>query len=164
MYRTASQIDAVKLVVMDLDDTMWKGVSGEQVDVGPQMIEGWPMGVIEALQYLKRRGVLLGIISKNDEHRVRAVWDKILDQWLRLDDFVSVKINWQPKPENMLQVLRGVNLLPRNTLFIDDNPVERAAMKHAFPDIRVLGRFPFYLRRILLWAPEIQVPTITDES
>jgi FkbH-like protein len=74
------------------------------------------------------------------------------------------QINWRPKPENMAEILAHVNLLPGNVLYIDDNPAERAAMKGAFPDIRVLGGTPLTWRRILLWSSETQVPTITAES
>lgn len=164
MYRTLRQIDAVKLVVVDLDDTIWNGVSGEMETVGPEMLEGWPLGVSEALAFLKKRGVLLAIISKNDDERVRSRWDSIFFGRLRLDDFAVRRINWNSKTQNMHGVLADLNLLPRNTVFIDDNPVERVAMRRAFPEMRVLGRYPYYLRRILLWSPEIQVPTITDES
>jgi FkbH-like protein len=57
-----------------------------------------------------------------------------------------------------------MNLLPRNTVFIDDNPAEREAMRNAFPDMRILGQHPYYLKRILLWSPETQAPMVTEES
>lgn len=164
MLKTLRQTDMVKLVVVDLDDTLWNGISGEDRDVDPAMIEGWPLGLAEALAFLKRRGVLLAIASKNDEQRIRDIWKTIFYDRLSLDDFAVIKINWQPKAENMLAILAETNLLPRNTIFIDDNPVERAAMKHAFPDMRILGKYPYYLRRILLWSPETQVVSVTDES
>jgi FkbH-like protein len=164
MYRTLRQIDPVKLVVVDLDDTMWIGVSGEMETVGPEMVEGWPIGVAEALAFLKKRGVLLAILSKNDDERVSARWDDIFGGRLRLADFATRRINWNPKSTNMHEILAEVNLLPRNVVFIDDNPVERSAMKRAFPDMRVIGRYPYYVRRILLWSPEAQVAIITNAS
>jgi len=163
MYRTLSQADSVKLVVIDLDDTLWNGVSGEK-SVGPEMIEGWPLGLAEALAYLRKRGILLAIISKNDEKRIKEIWPSIMGSRLALSDFVSLKINWQPKSANMRELLKEVNLLPKNIVFIDDNPVERATIKHMFPDIRVLGRYPYYLKRILLWSAETQVPFISMEA
>jgi FkbH-like protein len=164
MFRVVRQVDAVKLVVVDLDDTLWLGVSGDISDVGPHMLEGWPLGLVEALSYLKKRGILLAIVSKNEEQRVRAIWPKIFGNRLSLDDFAAVFVNWRPKPDNMRELLEIVNLLPRNVLFIDDNPAERAAMNRAFPDMRILGRHPYYLRRILLWSSETQVPSLTKES
>ena len=164
MFRVVRQSDAVKLVVVDLDDTLWRGVSGDIADPGPMMVEGWPLGVAEALCHLKKRGVLLAIVSKNEESRIRKIWPRIFRRGLALSDFAAVKINWLPKTQNMQELLEGINLLPRNVLFIDDNPVERAAMKDAFPDMRVIGRHPYYLRQTLLWSTETQVPFITTES
>ncbi|HTZ72081.1 MAG TPA: GSCFA domain-containing protein [Acetobacteraceae bacterium] len=164
MFRVVRQIDTVKLVVVDLDDTLWNGVSGDSADVGPEMAEGWPVGFIEALHYLRKRGILLAIASKNDEARVRAVFPRILGSRLTLDDFAMTRIDWRPKPESMQEILATLNLLPRNTVFIDDNPAERAAMQAAFPDIRVLGRNPFTMRRVLLLAPEMQAVVVSEES
>ncbi len=164
MFRTVRQSDAVKLVIVDLDDTLWNGISGEADAVDAGMVEGWPIGLAEALAYLKKRGVLLAIASRNDEARIRAIWPILFRHRLRLDDFVAVRINWAPKAENVAEILAAVNLLPRNTVFIDDSPAERAAVQQAFPDIRVLGRHPYYLKRILLWSSETQTASITAES
>jgi len=164
MYRTIRQTDMVKLVLVDLDDTMWRGVAAEEADASSMAREGWPLGFAEALMFLKRRGILLGIVSKNDEERVRGIWQRIYRNLIRLDDFAVRKINWQPKADNVEAILAEVNLLPNSVVFIDDNPVERAAIKAAFPEMRVLGPNPYLWRRILLWAPETQVATITAES
>ena len=164
LFRTVRQIDAVKLVLVDLDDTLWRGVAAERDDFPPDMVEGWPLGLIEALLFLKRRGVLLGIVSKNDEAKVTSFWDRIFQGRLRMEDFAVRRINWEPKAVNIEALIREVNVLERSVVFIDDNPVERAAVQAALPGIRVLGANQYYLRRILLWAPETQVPVVTDES
>ena len=80
------------------------------------------------------------------------------------EDFAARRINWDTKVDNLGALLKEVNLLPRNVVYIDDNPVERAAVQAAFPDIRVLGADLYYLRRVLLWSAETQVPVITEES
>jgi FkbH-like protein len=164
LYRTVRQLDQVKLVIVDLDDTLWRGVIAEQSDLDDDSIEGWPMGVIEALSFLKKRGILLGIISKNDESKVEGLWSAIFRGRLDLSDFVVRKINWQPKIDNLEEILHEVNLLSRNVVFIDDNPVERAAIQAAFPDVRVLGAELYQIRRILMWSPETQVPFVSAES
>ncbi|GJE62382.1 hypothetical protein MPOCJGCO_4515 [Methylobacterium trifolii] len=64
----------------------------------------------------------------------------------------------------MGEILKTVNLLSRNVVFIDDNPVERDAMQAAYPDIRVLGDLPLYFKRILMWSAETQVAQLTNES
>jgi FkbH-like protein len=164
LFRTVRQMDAVKLVIVDLDDTLWRGVAAESEADQLEVVEGWPLGLVEALGVLKRRGVLLAIVSKNDEAKVAAFWHRIFQGQLALDDFAVRRINWESKPDNIGAVIRAVNVQPRSVVFIDDSPVERAAVKAAFPDIRLLGADQYYMRRILLWAPETQVPVVTEES
>jgi FkbH-like protein len=165
MYRTVLQVDVVKLVAVDLDDTIWRGVAADATQFSADNVEGWPLGLVEALGYLKRRGILLAALSKNEERHVAKVWEQIIySRRLSLEDFAITKINWLPKTRNIQSILSATNLLPRNVVVIDDNPVERAAIKSAFPDIRVFGPNPYLWRRILLWSPETQVASITNES
>lgn len=163
MYRTIRQKDSVKLVILDLDDTLWRGVVAEE-GIHPHILEGWPLGMVEALKYLKHRGIILAIVSKNEEATINELWPDILGGRLNLDDFAIRKINWRPKAENIQEILTYTNLLPKNVLFIDDNPVERQSVQAAFPAIRTLGAELYSIRRILLWAPELQVPYISQES
>jgi FkbH-like protein len=166
MYKTIRQMDLVKLVIVDVDDTLWRGVAAEQSEseLGLEALEGWPLGFAEALGHLKRRGVVLAIASKNDESRVAEILSRSYGRRLCLDDFAIRKINWQPKADNIEKILRETKLLARNVVFIDDNPSERAAVKAAFPDIRVFGPNPLLWRRILLWSAETQVSSMTADS
>ncbi len=163
MLTTATQTDSVKLVIIDLDDTLWRGIVAEE-GIRYAALEGYPLGFIEALQFLKRRGIMLAIASKNDESKILEVWDGLVGGVLPMTDFVSRKINWDPKIGNIQKILEETNLLPKNVVFIDDNPAERAAVRAAFPDMRVLGDDIYRLRRVLLWSGETQVPRITEES
>jgi FkbH-like protein len=83
---------------------------------------------------------------------------------LRPEDFAALKISWEPKANGIEQILKTVNLTPRSVLFIDDNPVERAAIEGAFPGIRTLGSNPLLWRRILLWSAETQVARLSTEA
>jgi FkbH-like protein len=164
MFRTIRQIDAVKVVIVDLDDTLWRGVIAETREIGTDTTEGWPNGFVQALLELKRRGVLIAIVSKNDPAVINRIWPEIFQGKLMLEDFAVVKVNWAPKADNVEELLREINVLPGSALFIDDNPVERAAVQAAFPELRVLGQDPYEMRRVLLWAPETQVTSISEES
>jgi FkbH-like protein len=157
-YRTVRGHDAIKLVVTDLDDTLWRGVSGEWER--PTFSDGWPNGYAEALAFLRQRGILLAVISKNDPATVMTRWSSLIPPEL----FSVLRINWIDKPTNMQEVLATTNLLPQNVLFIDDNPVERQAMQAAYPSMRVIGADPHLLRRILLWSAELQPAGISRES
>ena len=161
MARTLRGSDPVKLVVVDLDDTLWRGVAAEG-SLG--ILEGWPMGFIETLLILKRRGILLAIVSKNDEAFIRTHWGRIIQGQISLDDFAAVRINFRSKVVNLAGILADLNLRPQNVVMIDDHPVERAAVQAALPKVRVLGQHPYYLKRVLLWAAETQTASISAES
>ncbi|WP_374648821.1 HAD-IIIC family phosphatase [Rhizorhabdus sp.] len=164
MVRTLRGTDRVKMVCIDLDDTLWRGVAAEADHLDPAMVEGWPLGFAEALAILKQRGILLAILSKNDEVNVARIFPQLFGDRLTLDDFAIRKIGWRPKRETMAEAIAEANILPEAVVFVDDNPVERAAMKAAFPAVRTLEASHRDWRRILLWAPETQVPAISAES
>ncbi len=161
MHRTLRQLDTVKLVAVDLDDTLWRGVAADGT-LG--ILEGWPMGFMEALLFLKKRGILLAIVSKNDEQFILSNWNHIVQGRIALTDFAAYKINFRSKVENLAEILQEMNLRPQNAVMIDDNPVERAAIQAGLPGVRVLGSHLYYLKRILLWSPETQQRVITRES
>lgn len=161
MWRSTRQLDAVKLVAVDLDDTLWRGIAAEGT-LG--ILEGWPMGFMETLVLLKKRGILLAIVSRNDEQFIQSNWNQIVQGQISLDDFVVRKINFGSKAQNLAEIIASVNLLPRNVVMIDDNPAERAAIGQQLPGVRVLGSHPYYLKRILLWAPETQQNIASQES
>ncbi|MDD4913601.1 MAG: HAD-IIIC family phosphatase [Methylococcales bacterium] len=167
-YRIVNQIDQVKLVIFDLDNTLWRGQIAEHYRPGQARwpyADGWPLGVWESIHHLRWRGILTSISSKNDFETVNNNWDNIFElPWLELDDFVCPKINWNPKTENIRDIMAEVGLTPKSVLFVDDNPVEREAVKLAFPAMRVMGSNPFLTRRILLWSAETRLSNLTDES
>ncbi|MEK6388692.1 HAD-IIIC family phosphatase [Paraburkholderia sp. SIMBA_009] len=165
IVKIVAQRNPVKLIIVDLDDTLWRGVAAEGEGLNPsERIEGWPIGLVEALLFYKKRGGLLAICSKNDEaptiERFNAIWRGAIT----LDDFASVRINWQPKSQNIREIMKEVNLLPGNCVFIDDNDRELSEVKAAIPEIRCLGGNHYDWRRIILRSAETQVPVVTEES
>lgn len=155
----------IKLIITDLDNTLWRGVLAEEDELVPwQHIEGWPIGYAEALLVCKRRGVLLAISSKNDETPTRERFRSIWGDALRLDDFCAIQINWKPKSVNIAEILQAANILPEHVLFIDDNPLEISEVQRSFPQMRFLSGNPERWRHVLLYSPETQVATITEES
>jgi len=167
LYRTVNQIDMVKLVIFDLDNTLWRGQLVEHYQPGERWpyFDGWPLGVWEAVHILKRRGIMVSISSKNDHDYVKANWENAAALgFLKFDDFIVPKINWKPKAENILEIMQQLSLTAKSVVFVDDNPVERESVAAQIPGIRVMGSNPFLTRRILLWSPETQVAKITAES
>ena len=166
MYRTVNQIDMVKLVIFDLDDTLWRGQIAEHYGDGmlSPTWEGWPPGVWDAVHHLRARGIITALCSKNDENLVKARWGRPVPNWLKLEDFPLRAINWAPKTENVANLIRLASMTPRSAVFVDDNPVERESVRAALPGIRVLGSNPFVTRRILLWSPETQLAFRSAET
>jgi FkbH-like protein len=156
--------DPVKLLIVDLDDTLWRGVAGED-DVEPwERIEGWPIGLMEALLVFKGRGGLLAICSKNDREATLQRMQQIWQGAVTPQDFAVIKINWSPKSQNVAEILQETNLLPANVAILDDNPREVDEIRARFPDVRVLGFDAYDWRRIILRAPETQTTEATAES
>ena len=167
IYRTVRQVDQVKMVVFDLDDTLWRGQIAEHYGDGGNwpVFHGWPTGLWEAVHHLRARGIITALCSKNDAGLVAQRWSRAIPaHWLTLDHFVFKEINFEPKAQNLQRMIGQASLTPRSVVFVDDNPVEREAARAALPGLRTIGANPFVTRRILLWSPETQVLRLTRES
>jgi len=167
IHRIVNQTDSVKLVIFDLDNTLWRGLIGEHYEPGqawPDMF-GWPLGVWDAINQLRRRGIVVSLCSKNDERVVIEKWRHAMPvPFVEFTDFLVPQINWRPKAENIAAIMSALSLTAKNVVFVDDNPVERDSVKAAFPEIRVIGADPFAMKRILTWAPETQIAKLSEES
>ncbi len=130
-----------KVLVLDLDNTLWGGVIG---DDGPDRIQiGRETPLAEAYTAfqefclsLQRRGVLLAVCSKNTESIARQGFEHP-DSILKLSDISCFKANWEPKHENILAISRELNLGVDSFVFIDDNPAERAIVSAQVPEVAV---------------------------
>ena len=140
-----------KALALDLDNTLWGGVVGddgpENLELGTETAVG--QGYTEFQQYLKdlgRTGVLLNVISKNEPENAKAGLAHP-QMVLKEDDFVSVKANWEPKSENLRQMAEELSLLPESFVFVDDNPAEREIVRQQVPDAAVpeIGQVENYI-------------------
>jgi FkbH-like protein len=167
LHRVVLQADQVKIVIFDLDNTLWRGQIAEHYEIGREWpaFESWPLGIWEAVHYLRRRGIVVSVCSRNDENVVRERWSRAVRlPWISLDDFIAPKINWNLKSENVQAILSELNLSAKSAVFVDDNPAERSEVLNRVPGIRVIGGNPYVTRRILLWAAETQRSLMTAES
>lgn len=133
---------ARKLIIVDLDDTLWGGLVGEVGWEGLTLGGHDPLGEAfvdfqEALKALTRRGVLLGIVSKNEESVALEAMAMHPEMVLRRDDFAGWRINWQDKAKNVADLVAELNLGLAATVFLDDNPAERSRVAAALPEVRV---------------------------
>ena len=134
-----------KVMVVDLDNTLWGGVVGEDgpagLVIGPTGAGAAYRDVQRRLKELARTGVLLAAVSKNEPADALAAFEQNRQMVLDHDDFVAVVASWDPKPDAIKLLADRLNLGLESVVFLDDNPVEREAVRRALPEVTVLD-FP----------------------
>ncbi len=130
-----------KAFVLDLDNTLWGGVVGddgvENLVLGHETSAGQVYCAFqEYLKAYKEFGILLNIASKNDHENAVAGLNHPAGV-LRPDDFIKIKANWEPKDRNLLQIAEELNLMPDSMVFVDDNPAEREIVRAQVPGAAV---------------------------
>ena len=137
----AARGQSVKCVVVDLDNTLWGGVVG---DDGPHGIkvgahgDGEPFFRLQCfLRELKKRGILLAVCSKNERAAALKPFHENSEMVLTLDDFVMFVANWDNKPQNIQAIQKDLNIGLDAMLFLDDSPFERASVRTILPEVIV---------------------------
>jgi len=159
-----------KCVVLDLDNTLWGGVVGEDGKDALRLGHSSPGSEFvefqEFLQRLPRRGVLLAINSKNNPDDALDVIRTHEAMVLREEAFSAVRINWKPKHENMASIAEELNIGLDSMLFVDDNPDERELMRQLLPQVLTvdLPRDPALYRSALEALPQLEVLSLTEED
>ncbi|HUQ38262.1 MAG TPA: HAD-IIIC family phosphatase [Aestuariivirga sp.] len=142
-----------KLIVCDLDNTLWSGVIGEST-VSPHLDRQ------AILKSLKEKGILLAVNSKNNPANV--TWSGGV---LSEEDFACMRINWQTKVENIGEIVDEMNLKSNSFMFIDDRADERAIVSSVYPEIVVLdANDPAVWRRLALWARMVNSTAEMDRT
>ena len=133
---------SARLIVLDLDNTMWGGVLGEDGIEGLQLGSDYPGNAFTELQRallrLASRGIALGVVSKNDADLALKAIEEHPGMAIRGGDIVSHRINWKPKWSNIVEICDELGLGPESVLLIDDNPVEREQVRRNLPAAKVL--------------------------
>lgn len=140
--------------VLDLDNTLWGGVVGDDGADNIAIGQETSMAQLysEFQQYVKAHkdlGVVLSVNSKNDEENALAGLRRP-DSILQPEDFVSIKANWEPKDRNLLEIAKELNLGADSMVFVDDNPAEQHIVREMIPGVAVppIGTPEQYLQRI----------------
>ncbi len=146
-----------KCIVLDLDNTLWGGIIGEDgfngIKLGPEPPGNTFMEFQRVLLSLHQRGIILAINSKNNfEDAIKVIKDHPY-MILREEHFSSIRINWTDKVTNMKEIIKELNIGSDSFVFIDDDPVNREFVKSIFPEILVVD---------LLNDPSTYVPTIEN--
>jgi FkbH-like protein len=133
-----------KVLCTDLDNTLWGGILGEDGPEGIATGNAFPGNCYfeyqKFLKQLSSRGILLTIVSKNNESDVRDAFQiRSADLGLSLDDFVATKISWNEKANSIRELAEELSLGLDSFVFIDDNPMECEAIRRQLPDVAVLA-------------------------
>lgn len=162
---------ARKLVIVDLDDTLWGGIVGEVGWQGLVLGGHDPAGEAfvdfqNALKALTRRGILLGIVSKNEEAVALDAIQSNPEMVLRSDDFAGWRINWQDKAQNVVDLVGELNLGLPSVVFLDDNPAERSRVREALPEVLVpdLPDDPMERKGLLVGLRCFDTPAVSEED
>ncbi|WP_225442584.1 HAD-IIIC family phosphatase [Paenibacillus lycopersici] len=131
-----------KLIICDLDNTLWGGIIGddgmENIKLGGIDPVGESFKAFQReLKRLASRGILLGISSKNNEQTALEMIEQHPEMILKKADFSALRINWEDKAQNILEIVNELHLGLQSVVFLDDNPIERDRIRQALPGIYV---------------------------
>lgn len=129
-----------RVLVMDLDNTMWGGIVGddglEGLELGPETAEGEAFTAFQTYaSQLRSRGVILAVCSKNDPGIARQAFREHPAMVLQESDIASFVANFDDKPTNLRRIAEDLNIGLDALVFVDDNPVERALVRRELPDV-----------------------------
>ena len=159
-----------KCIVLDLDNTLWGGVIGEEGLEGIALSLTPPganfIAFQQALLDLYDRGVILAINSSNNPEDALAVIEKHPNMILKKDHFAAQRINWGDKVENMRELAKELNIGLDSMIFLDDSPLNREAMRSFLPEVETpdLPEDPSQYAKFLHSLPFFEGGEITDED
>ena len=138
-----------KCLILDLDNTLWGGVIGDDGLEGIQLGHGLGIGKMFTefqmwIKKLKQRGIIICVASKNNEETAKEPFEKHPDMVLKLDDIAVFQANWETKVDNIRTIQQILNIGFDSMVFLDDNPFERNMVRENIPSITVpeLPEFP----------------------
>lgn len=161
-----------KCLVLDLDNTLWGGVLGEEGIEGVKIGGDYPGKAFlywqEALLELSKSGVILTVCSKNNEQDVLDAWEKNPFMVLKKEHFAASRINWVDKATNIKELATELNIGLDSFVFVDDNPTERELIKQMLPMVEV-PEFPAQPYELMPFFKQLvedyfKVYSVTDED
>jgi FkbH-like protein len=167
----AKQGRSFKCLVLDLDNTIWGGVVGDDGLEGIVLGQGSALGEAYAAfqdyaRELSRRGVILAVCSKNDEANALEPFEKHPEMVLRRPDIASFIANWSDKPGNMRTIAENLNIGLDSLVFLDDNPFERNLVRQELPMVAVpeVADDPTYYARAIADGGYFEGLSVTEED
>ncbi len=132
-----------KAIIFDCDNTLWKGIIGEDgmegIDMSPNTKSGKFYNIVQRIVlHLSKKGIIIGLCSKNNEQDVLDVLCNHKDMILKEDNIVIKKINWQDKATNLRKIASELNIGTDSIVFVDDSTFEINLIKEQLPEIQTI--------------------------
>lgn len=159
-----------KCLVLDLDNTLWGGVIGEDGLAGIKLAGGVDgeafVSFQEYILQLKRKGVILAVCSKNNEADAKEPFEKHPEMRIKLDNIALFVANWRSKSENLKLIAKRLNIGLDTLVLVDDNPIERAEIRQLLPEVDVipLPPDPTQYKRVLSQYLLFENSSLTSED
>ncbi|HYW98199.1 MAG TPA: HAD-IIIC family phosphatase [Candidatus Elarobacter sp.] len=159
-----------KAIVVDLDNTLWGGVIGEDGMAGIQLGPEHPGGAYQELQRalldLYHRGIILAVCSKNNSDDAMEALQKHRGMLLKPEHFVAMRINWGDKSQNLREIAAELNIGVDSLAFVDDNPIERQQIRTQLPEVFVieLPNVPMEFARAIRECPRFERLSLSAED
>lgn len=159
-----------KCIVLDLDNTLWGGVVGEDGITGIKLsTAGESSGFVafqQALLDLYHRGVILAVNSQNNFNDGIEVIRKHPNMVLKEHHFAALRINWDNKAANLVELAKEINIGLDSMVFLDDEPAQRDLVRHMLPEVTVpdLPKDPAKYTKFLMGLPYFPTSALTDED
>ena len=166
----AEKVSPKKCIALDLDNTLWGGIIGEDGLEGIQLGDDFPGKPYRDFQryllYLKNKGVLLAVASKNNPADVDEVFDKHDGMILRRQDFAALEIHWDSKVESIKRVVKKLNIGIDAIVFVDDSPKEIGEITERLPEVCcvTVPEDLAYLSGVLAETDLFDFAEVTDED
>lgn len=159
----------MKAIAVDADNTLWSGIIGEDGIDGIQIDRNYP-GIIyrrfqEQLLHLKSTGIILILLSKNNLNDIEETFGQN-NMPLSLADFTAIKVNWESKSANLLEILNTIGIGKESVIFLDDNPAELEEMRSrlGIESFQINPADPLSNLALLQTIPALKTFRLTDED
>jgi FkbH-like protein len=154
----SSNSPTIKAICLDFDNTLWQGIIGNENNLSNLFEKSDSSFLIfqNKLKELKNHGILLCLVTKNNRNDIDSFFDKNKSMPLKLDDFIIIKSNWEPKSSNIIEIYKELNINPDTFIYFDDSDFELEEVGVKLPVVRSYKVSANNLTNLVALIPEFQ--------
>jgi FkbH-like protein len=159
-----------KCLVLDLDNVLWGGIIGEdgldRIALGKDYPGNVYVDIQRLIKLFSQQGVILALNSKNNEADVKEVFQNHPEMVLKWDDFAAARVNWNPKPQNFVELAKEINIGLDSMVFVDDSPFETQMVNKLLPEVEIIqfGENPLENLQVIRETESFNFLSLTKED